>query len=105
MQTDSSKCETASDFLSLVNEKVIVTMVHFIFGFYIKYWLAHFIIMQQHEPLVRNSNCISRHMAIQFFKMNKELNQLESPYEFTEDFLPFSNIKKLHIPEEQLKLC
>ena len=49
--TVSSKCDISSDVLSLVNEKVLVTMTYFLHEFYIKHWFTHFIIVQQHEPL------------------------------------------------------
>ena len=48
-KTGSSKYYVANDFLSLVNEKVLVTLACFLHIFQIKYFLTHFNIMQKHE--------------------------------------------------------
>ena len=72
----SSKCDVASDFLSLVREEMLVTMAYLLLGFYNKFWKTHFNIMEQCDPLMQKSRHISRHMAVQLYVMSKELDSL-----------------------------
>ena len=95
-KTGNSKCDIASDFLSLVKEEVLVTMACFLEGFVKKIWNTHFKIMQHHDSIMKKIGCISCHMAVQHYVMNNELIRLEASCQSCEELAPFVNRKNLH---------
>ena len=46
--------------------------------------------IEQCDPIIKKSGCISRHFDIQFYVMSKDLDSLEASCAHSEDFLPFS---------------
>ena len=103
-KTGNSKCDIASNFLSLVKEEVLVAIVYFLEEFFKKFWNTHFIIMQQHDSIIHKSRHIARPIALQYYAMKQELLQLEASYHLSEEFLPFLSRKNLYSPDEQHKL-
>ena len=61
--------------------------------------------MEQYDPIVKKSGCISRHMAIQFYIISKELDSLEVSNAHSEEFLPFFNWINNHKSQDRHKLC
>lgn len=71
-KSDSAKNEIASEFLSLVKEEVLISIGLFLLAFYNSYWNPHFIMMKQIDDIAGKSGYIVRHMAVQYYVMQKE---------------------------------
>ena len=84
-----ARCDTASDFVRLVREDVVLTIACYLRGFCIVRWFPCFNVLKKMEPITSRSGCVSCHMAISYYKMQQDIEELELIYEIKEEFLPF----------------
>ena len=104
-KAESKKNQIASDFLSLVNEDALVSMIYFLSAFHNTYWKKYCDLSKKIDPIAGKSGYISKHMAVIYYCMEKDLSKIASSCKLCEEFKSFLNRYELCSEKEKQLLC
>lgn len=90
----------ASDFYSLANEPIIITMSHFIAGYYLSFWDEYYRMLIYIDPIAQKSGFMACHMAAVVFLMDQDLLILRNTWQTNTNFKDYLESESNHEKEE-----